>query len=116
MKRDMDLIRLLLQKEEGEEPKPDLSKYSEAQVLYHLVLMEEAGLIVAVFSQNGRGEAAFAVVKRLTNAGHDLLDSMRSETVWAAFKKKATEMGGAISLPIAVEVLKLLVKKELGLP
>ena len=45
MKRDIDLIKLLLRELEGEEPKPDLSGYSKQQILYHYELMDEAGLI-----------------------------------------------------------------------
>ena len=35
MKRDMNLIRLLLLETEGEDPKPDLSAYTEEQSVYH---------------------------------------------------------------------------------
>ena len=36
MKRDMELIRLSLLEVEGEEPKPDLSAYTEEQKVYHV--------------------------------------------------------------------------------
>ncbi len=44
MKRDMDLIRLLLRGYEGEEPKPDLSNYTNEQKVYHDQLLADAGL------------------------------------------------------------------------
>lgn len=44
MKRDMELIRLLLLEVEGEEPKPDLSAYSSETQAYHLALLVDAGL------------------------------------------------------------------------
>lgn len=69
MKRDMDLMKLLLREVEGEEPKPDLSGYSEEQTLYHYELMEEAGLVVAGFVRSGSGEVVSARIVRLTNLG-----------------------------------------------
>ena len=45
MKRDMNLIRVLLLETEGEEPKPDLSDYTEEQRVYHSALLIEAEAI-----------------------------------------------------------------------
>jgi hypothetical protein len=115
MKRDIDLIKLLLREVEGEEPKPDLSSYSEPQILYHYELMEEAGLIVADLVRGGSGQVVGARIQRLTNLGHDFLDASRSDTVWAKFKQAVGKVGGSISIPVAVELMKQLVKTELGL-
>jgi hypothetical protein len=115
MKRDIDLIKLLLREVEGEEPKPDLSSYSEPQILYHYGLMEEAGLIVAGLVRGGSGQVVGARIQRLTNLGHDFLDASRSDTVWAKFKQAVGKVGGSISIPVAVELMKQLVKTELGL-
>ncbi len=115
MKRDLDLIKLLLREVEGEEPKPDIRGYSEAQVLYHYVLMEEAGLVVASFMPPGSAHVVDARVERLTNLGHDFLDASRSETIWARFRQTIAKVGGSISIPLAVELMKQLVKTELGL-
>jgi len=41
----MNLIRLLLLETEGEDPKPDLSAYTEDQCVYHSALLIEAGLV-----------------------------------------------------------------------
>ena len=116
MKRDIDLIRLLLQDIEGEEPKPDLSGYSNRQVFYHLELMQDAGLIVVDFLRDGAGEiAGVAPGLRLANSGHDFLDASRSETVWAKFRQAVVKVGGSVSVPVAIELLKKLVHAELGL-
>lgn len=115
MKRDIDLIKLLLRDVEGEEPKPDLSSYSAEQILYHYELMEEAGLVVAQFSRGNTGEVLEARINRLTNLGHDFLDASRSDTVWAKFKQAVGKVGGSISIPVAVELMKTLVKAEIGL-
>ena len=115
MKRDFDLIKLLLRTLEGEQPKPDLSSYSEEQILYPHVLMQEAGLIVAQFYRGGSGQISGARLERLTNLGHDFLDASRSDTVWAEFKHAVVKVGGSITIPVAVELLKKLVKTKLGL-
>jgi hypothetical protein len=111
----MDLIRLLLQKTEGEEPAPDLSGYTVEQQLCHYVLMEEAGLIVAHFSKGMEGEVVGAIVDRLTNAGHDFLEASRSDTIWNKFKQSVEKVGGSISIPVAIELLKGLVRTQIGL-
>jgi hypothetical protein len=116
MKRAMDLIRLLLQDIEGEEPKPDLSGHSNHQLFYHLELMEDAGLIVVRFLRSGSGEiVGVEPGVRLTNLGHDFLEASRSETVWAKFRQAVVKVGGSVSVPVAIELLKQLVKTELGL-
>lgn len=44
MRRDMDLVRLLLLQVEGEEA-PDLSAYTNEQQIYHKALLIDAGLV-----------------------------------------------------------------------
>jgi len=114
MKRDLELIRLLLQEAEGENPKPDLSAYSEEAILYHYELMEEAELVIADFIKGQSGSLVSARIERLTNAGHDFLDAARNETIWKSFKQKIVKLGGGISIPVAVELLKELAKKHFG--
>jgi hypothetical protein len=77
--------------------------------------MEEAGLIVADLVRGGSGQVVGARIQRLTNLGHDFLDASRSDTVWAKFKQAVGKVGGSISIPVAVELMKQLVKTELGL-
>lgn len=115
MTRNMELIKLLLRQKEGQEPKPDLSRYSESQILYHYELMHEAGLIVAQLFTDGSGHVNGARIERLTNFGHDFLDASRSDTVWSKFKQAVAKVGGGISMPVAVELMKQLVRTELGL-
>lgn len=115
MRRDMELIKLLLQEVEGEEPKPDLGEYSEEAMLYHYELMEEAGLVVGHLTRGGDGRVVGARIERLTNLGHDFLDAARSDTIWQKFKDRAARVGGNLSIPVAVELLKTLVKESLRL-
>ena len=109
MKRDMDLIRLLLEKVETDQ---DLESedYTLEQVLYHLVLMEEAGLIVASFVRSGMGQVIGADTERLTNAGHDFLETARNKTVWNKFKTTVAKAGGGVTIDLAKELLTKLAK------
>lgn len=122
MKRDMDYIReLLLEIEEApaEElwsreaanPTPDLPRLSQ-----HLKLLQDAGLIDAeehtVYL--GGGELWYGV--RLTWAGHEFLDTIRSETVWTETKRRVTSTVGTVSIAVLSEVAKQVAKGFLGLP
>jgi hypothetical protein len=115
MKRDLELIKLLLQEVEGEEPKPDLSAYSQEVMFYHYELMDEAGLIVANLFKGQNGLVEGVRIERLTNLGHDFLDTSRNATIWKEFQQKVLKLGGGISLSIATDLLKDLGKKHFGL-
>jgi hypothetical protein len=71
MKRDMDVIRMLLIRQETGEAPPELAKYSQDLVVYNVALMKDAGLIEAAIAEGPDGSPAGAVIIRLTWAGHD---------------------------------------------
>jgi hypothetical protein len=74
------------------------SEYSEQEVAYNMRLLSEAGYIKAniLESKSGDGHIAAALARSLTNAGHDLLDTIRNDTVWVkiqdTFKSKGIDM------------------------
>jgi hypothetical protein len=102
MKRDMDLIRELMLKLESYPKNPidviqlrpyvpeplwvDSYVFSDPRLIYHLELIEEAGFI-----ENMNSPGYFY---RLSWAGHDFLDSVRSPEVWDRTKQAATAAGG----------------------
>ncbi|CAG9273398.1 MULTISPECIES: DUF2513 domain-containing protein [Burkholderia cepacia complex] len=103
MKRDMDLIRELLLKLESlpmergdvfiisaDDEALQIPRYNDHQIDYHLSLIQEAGLIdtAGAGSMTGYGFA------RLSWAGHDFLDSVRSPDVWDRTKQAASAAGG----------------------
>lgn len=125
MKRDMDLIRLLLI---GIDADPILdgdhwlspsvqnnlgvigvSDYSEEQVAYHLTLMIEAGLVV------GNTTMEMPIISRLTWQGHELLDNVRDSGIWRSTKERVKDLPG-IGIGVIVEVAKAEIKRHLGLP
>jgi len=81
MQRYMKLIALILGHVEkakrcGDIPIPEISGYSQHQVLYHVKLCEEAGYIDTVVDANDKMPIA---IHRMTWAGHEALDHLRGE-------------------------------------
>ena len=115
MKRDMDLIRLLLLQIEGEPPAPHLSGYTDQQKLYHLALLIEADLVDGRVVHNGQAEVAQAHVIRLTWKGHEFLDAARDQGVWDQAWKKLREQGFQVTIAVMTELLTAVAKSRLGL-
>jgi len=116
MKRDMNLIRLLLLETEGEDPKPDLSAYTEDQRVYHSALLIEAGLVHGEIVTEGNGQPAGTVILRPTWAGHEFLDAARSDTIWHKAGERIKKSDVDVTLSLLQEILKQLAKQSLGLP
>ncbi len=126
MKRDMDLVRKILQKLEskgdplfsGMSIEPNLFSvegYSENQVNYHLTIMGEAGLI-SIIDSSSKSDPFGAIPLRLTWAGHEFLETSRNEKLWSKAKKMLTEKIGGLSFEILKETLIQLIKENLSLP
>lgn len=114
MKRDMDLIRLLLlQQETGEDP-PELAKYDVPLVVYNCALMLDAGFIEGRVISDAKGSPAAAVIARMTWTGHDFLDSTRDPKIWKQAKEKVLKPGISWTFSILVEFLKAEAQRQLG--
>ena len=107
MKRDMDLVRLLLlQVEEGEAPSA-LSSYSEEEVVYHTDLLIGAGLLKGKPVYDAAvGRVTGAFVEGMTWEGHDFLDAARNDTVWNKAKEKVVKSGLSWTASMLLEYLK----------
>jgi hypothetical protein len=116
MKRDMNLIRLLLLETEGEDPKPDLSAYTDAQCNYHSVLLIEAGLVDGKIIPNGTSIPPTTGILRLSWAGHEFLDAARNDTIWHKAGERIKKSGVDVTLSLLQEILKQLAKQSLNLP
>jgi hypothetical protein len=79
--------------------------YTEETIGYHLVLMEEAGLIRADVTTAFGEQSPSATPERITWAGHEFIANARNEAVWARVKSIVVARGGSVSF----EVLKFLV-------
>jgi hypothetical protein len=114
MKRDMELIRLILLDVEGDE-KPDLSGYTEEQQVYHMALLIEAEMIKGAVGEDQVGYPKFASAIRLTWQGHEFLDAARNPSIWKKSIEKLKSAGASLPLPVIQEMLISLLKKQVGL-
>ena len=119
MKRDMDIIRMLLiQQETGDAP-PELARHPDDLVVYNVALMKDAGLIEAAIAEGGDGTPIGAAIIRMTWAGHDFLDAARDDTVWRKAKDSLLKPGVSWTFDLLKQTLKALAQQQLtrlGLP
>lgn len=102
MKRDYELIKLILVRLEG---KPDVYSstdmafdgYTPTEVSYNAVLLREAGLVDGALTTTLGSKVPGIIVNRMTNAGHDLLDTLRNDTVMNRIMEKSGQK--AVELP-----------------
>jgi hypothetical protein len=107
MKRDMELAKQILEQMEAfPEPRGviplNFPDRTTDEVFYHVKLLSQAGLIDARESSDSH-QFRWKPLS-LTYHGHEFLDAIRNDKVWAKVKEKAKEQGGALPF----EVLKAL--------
>ena len=120
MKRDLDLIRLLLAEFEKlplngfvEARSISLEPWTADEVVYNTFLMEESGLITGKPSNSRDGKTM--LVMSLTSAGHDYLDAVRNDTIWGKVRARLELEGTAGGLEIAKALAISIAMKKLGL-
>ncbi len=89
--------------------------YTDETIGYHVVLMDEAGLIRAQPATCMGDSSPTALAERITWDGHEVIGNARNETVWRKAMAVVRDKGGSISF----EVLKFLIvetAKTLFLP
>lgn len=114
MKRDMELIRLLLIRQETGEAPEELKRYEEKEVIYNSALAIEAGLIHGIISNDEHGSPRATASIRLTWAGHDFLDATRDNTIWKKAKEKVLKPGISWTFSLLTEFLKAEAKEHLN--
>jgi hypothetical protein len=115
MKRDMDLIRLLLLRVEDEGAIPDLDRYPEEQRIEHMALCIEAGLVEGTIRSDEQGRTDGTVANRLTWKGHKFLALARSEPIWKQALAKIKGAGGHATISVLEDLLKRLLEQSVGL-
>lgn len=112
MRRDDDFIREFLIRQEDDEhwsffahSSKDLSD-DEKKAKYHILLMEDAGLVRPISNREGS-------LYRMTAAGHDLVDAIRQESIWKRTKEAVAETGGSATLEIVRELAVGFLKKKI---
>ena len=108
MKRDMELVRKILLETEAASHSPiewivlNIEGYDPACISYHVKIMKEAGLIDA---ENLTTLSHFEwQPKSLTWEGHEFLDAVRNETVWAKTQEVVKSKGGSVSFEVLKEL------------
>lgn len=89
----------------------DITHYSDQEVAYNIRLLKEAGFIVGTISESssGNGHIDLALARRLTDTGHELLDTIRNDTTWGKVKEtfatKRVEMTFDLVLSVGKKVM-----------
>lgn len=107
MKRDMDLVRLILLKIEEDYVSTalyniDIDGYDKETIAYHCRILYEAGFILDYDDYYADDELESFAVSALTWEGHELLEKVRDNSRWANIK--SIIKGKA--LPFSIDVLK----------
>ena len=122
MKRDIDLVRKLLiyleEKPNGKIVKDlELEGFLKGEVQYHLILMDQAGLINCERSVSSTTSDRVIRVYpfSLTWQGHEFLEASRSDTLWNKAKEIVKSKSGALSFDVLKALLISMVKERVGL-
>lgn len=124
MKRDNEIIRaLMLDLEQTDRPingGHQVPGYSKEQVAYHLALIVKEGYAEgpAPRYSTGGGDPTIPVLVlalRLTPAGHDFIDTLRDDAIWAKVKERTGKVVGGVTLAILKDVGAAVLRQQLGL-
>ena len=103
MKRDMDLVRKILLAMEPWEHQSGFvqaftfTDYDQKVIGHHVWLMGQGDLITAMPVTVVGSEPPVALPLAITWAGHEFLDAVRDDTVWAEVNRRLKAQG--LSLP-----------------
>ena len=124
MERNWDTIREVLIKFEELDPKKgplqlkDFPEDRTYEYSYHVELLLEAGLIHGEMSKTLGRHAQSFWADRLTWEGHELLDAIRSDTVWNKTKSSFVKCGLSMTLDlikrVATDVATTYLKSTIG--
>lgn len=118
MKRDMELLRSILLEIESTDRLSGAPVIEDRAIVGHLLLLSEAGLIDGMeVIQAGDGSTSVLILPflRITSAGHDFLDAIRSDEVWTQTKSRIATAGVGVTLAVITELATAFVKEKLGL-
>lgn len=108
MKRDWDFIREILIDIENEEDTFKKHNNTETELKYagHIRMLAQEGLINGIEAIQGiGGHWSFAQNNpHLSMSGHDLLETLRSQSLWQKVKEKSKETG----IELTVDTIKAL--------
>ena len=110
MKRNWDTIReilIRLEEKADEDYALRLSNFPKersSEISYHVELLIEAGLIHGEMSKTIGREVHDFIITRLTWQGHELLDAIKSDTIWNKTKESFISKGLSMSFDLVKSV------------
>ncbi len=109
MVRNWEIIREILLKLEKMSPDKtlrlgDFPEEKAYDYSYHVELLFEAGLIYGEMLKELGTQASDFLALRLTWAGHEFLDSIRSDTVWDKTKSRFVKEGISMTFDLIKSV------------
>ena len=114
MKRDIEIIRRLLLKAEAAEVGEVISVTDPTDANHVALLVDEGFVKARLVEVDGDGIIG-ARIFRLTNQGHDFIQSAMDQTIWNKMKDTIIKPGAAWTLSLVVEYLKQEAKRHLGM-
>ena len=121
MKRDMELIRKILNKIKecstpyGLDNIPQIDGYSNQQISYHIKILCDAGLVDATQSEEFGAEYDDFFSINLTWPGQDFIDAAGDDTIWDKAKETIIKPGASFTFDLVLEFLKAKAKEKIGL-
>lgn len=117
----MDLIRNILIFFSNK-PRPEMvdklkiDGYSDFDVMYSLILLYDAGMLMAEPEQTNTGRTIVVHPFDLTWQGHELLDKIQNETIWNEIKRNYKAKGlKSVSIDILKTMSDSYIRNKLGL-
>lgn len=122
MTRDWEIIRaILIRLEESKTPNAvvnmkDFEGIEGQAIAYNMRLLRDADCIEANILETSTGDLKIgaAIARRLTPKGHDLLDSIRNESVWGEIKEKFRSKGLEMTVDLVISVGKRIMESMLA--
>jgi hypothetical protein len=120
MKRDLNLVRMILLDIESSPPGQPIAGFnydgrSDAEVLEHVQLLLDANFIDGSIAEGNVGQPVGCVVMRMTWAGQEFLANAKNDTIWKKVLAQAEEKGMSASLVVINGLLEAAAKKYVGL-
>lgn len=84
--------------------------HDKDDVIYHIRIMEDAGLIEASYKKTWEKPIIDATVESLTWEGNDYLDAVRNDKVWRKVVQKIAKLSGSATF----EITKTMAAQELS--
>lgn len=118
MKRDMDLIRMvMLEAEKTKDPNelidPKFEGHNETEISYHIALLDDAGLL------HGQDRSAIGIFRwsagTLTWEGHEFVEAIRDDGVWQEALGIVAKSGGGVVFDLLKKALLKVLEKRAGL-